>query len=815
MKRTILPALLCTALAMLLCAATAEGTIYVDDASHCWHSTRSCALARNLREISKSAADYPDWEVRPCAACVPDETAYSGIEAWERGGTVVIRVPDSYLRQQMEPGGWEATASDALIHEADTEDGDIARLLHGRDYLDYLENAREGQIYTTEAYIPDCMPDGLLMNRRHIGAAWYLTVRPSAPYDGGSFELPFYIYRDRLEITRWPAGATLSQAGGPMGEDDLTITPKKSGGKLAFKSDDDFAADAQFYVVRDDGVNILVVREKHFDPDYSLTRRVDYCHAQFTLQGYADGEDAVYCGVISDSELAAMRDGMVMTLNVAAGGTVAGEAAPQDALQPDYAPASAATLPDGTRAAMDQPEYPVGTAFVSVTLTRPAGGIAGFGCEASLERLQNGSWTPVGDVSLRGRIDGDPNREHDGWFCDAAHLVYPTTPFGALREGLYRLLIDDVYMEEDEVRTWLEFRVREGAPTPAMPAPAAHAPQAFASLHHATPHDDPAHYNSCTDNSVVRFDSTHTRLLSEGTMYELLGIDESWGWGIGSHYSLFAWPEGHPEQARLLAEEIDHGDVRMYDAGDGLLLVDNNGCFYRCDYEGGGFVELGRPFAGRGGGEEAVYINDLLPVGDGIYMANDDGVWYTKLDNLAPERVYRAQDRLWNGDEGTGYLVYVDGTLLAADGGIVAVDTLGQRGTDGLYPARRLTEGYDSDDGDSGFGYIALNGRLYCWSESEKATVSVALDGGDLKKVSDEHFWFHQVTPGGVVLALTGSQEGMFGDTRTAGAFYYPNDPANPAFDPDHSKKRDIAPDSYDYIQGDWLYAGGEREKIE
>ena len=47
-----------------------------------------------------------------------------------------------------------------------------------------------------------------------------------------------------------------------------------------------------------------------------------------------------------------------------------------------------------------------------------------------------------------------------------------------------------------------------------------------------------------------------------------------------------------------------------------------------------------------------------------------------------------------------------------------------------------------------------------------------------------------------------------------AAAFYFPKDPERPDFDPDHCEARDIAPDAYDYVLGDWLYSGGTRERI-
>ena len=84
--------------------------------------------------------------------------------------------------------------------------------------------------------------------------------------------------------------------------------------------------------------------------------------------------------------------------------------------------------------------------------------------------------------------------------------------------------------------------------------------------------------------------------------------------------------------------------------------------------------------------------------------------------------------------------------------------------------------------------------------------ISMNLDGTDIQEISKERYWFNAVTPGGVVLALWGSEEGMFGDERAEAAFFFPTDPEHPTFDPDHCEKRAIEPNSYDFVLGDWLY---------
>ena len=83
----------------------------------------------------------------------------------------------------------------------------------------------------------------------------------------------------------------------------------------------------------------------------------------------------------------------------------------------------------------------------------------------------------------------------------------------------------------------------------------------------------------------------------------------------------------------------------------------------------------------------------------------------------------------------------------------------------------------------------------------------MSLDGGDARKVTKARFWFHTVAPSGAVRALTG----MSGDERTGAALCFPPNPEAPRFDPDRCGKREIAPESFEYVLGEWLYrAGGD-----
>ena len=623
------------------------------------------------------------------------------------------------------------------------------------------------------------------------------TTREAAAAEGRC-DLPVIFYSADLRVASYDAGSTIEQGDGSRRwTGTLSLRPQKSGGEIVFQSEDGAMAEWP-YVVRDGDINTAVFRMAH-DEDRTMRANLQYCNQWTRLEGYVDGKSVLYICVFTDGEVQALREKYGVNLH-----SEGLDGGPADAAQlaADYQPVSRVTLPDGGEAAMDQSAYPVGTGFVSVTLTRPAGGIAYYANEFELEAMRDGHWTGIA-AYIEAYADGDPERAHAGYFCDHVTLTVPLARVGALEEGLYQLRIEGRDSGDNSWDRWLEFRVTADAPAPTPPEKRTFGGEGLIVMPHTPPHADAATYNSCTDTTRAYEGGHRTTLLAGDMVFDLRGVDESWGWGVRSAYNLFAYPEGHPEQARQILANFDHSEVTLYDTGDGLLLWSTDDSLYRCDYDGGNLSQLG---GSKGLGTS--YVWDLLPVGGGVYTISStvEGVWYAPLSDFQPRQVYKSTAGLLNGIHGGGYAVYAEGKLILADKtGILALDTT-RFNPDGTLPADWLTDEYDRDSGEDGFGYIVLNGRLYYWSEKEAAMMSVKLDGTDRQMVSKERYWFNSVTPGGVVLALSGTQPGFMGDDRTDAAFFFPLDPENPTFDPDHCQKRTIEADTYDYVLGDYVY---------
>ena len=776
-----------------------------------FHATDKCPLVSE-DSVQRQRVFAEVQKKKPCPICWEDGEQYLGIdgvegeplECFQRGGTLVLRISDWAIAARMGGASEPATVPESLLRENRKPDDDIARLVHGDAYVAWVESAVPGSEQSLTAYIPDLdaeRTDALLMSRRHIGAAWVLVIRPNEK-DRASlkketyYHLPMVLWRADLRVTTYDAGSLIAQGeGSARWAGDVTLLPQASAGEIVYQDEEDWT-DFGTYVVADAGINTAVFRGRNAEA-YAETGAWSYCGLRTPLTGYADGGDRVYICPLTDGEVKALGDKQGFSLYDDALDYREDDPPTPAQLAPDYAPVTRITLPDGTVAAMDQAEYPVGTGFVSLTLTRPAGGIAYYNNQIDLAAVRDGQWISVGGF-LPAYADGDPERAHSGYFCDHVTLTVPLQKAGALSEGLYQLAISDMGWERGDESFYLEFRVTADAPEPALPQKRAFGGEGLIVMPHTPPHMDAESYNSCLDNTRVE-EFGRTRVLAGDMVFELRGVDESWGWGFCSAYNLFAYPEGHPEDARQILANFDHSEVTLYDAGDGLLLCDDLGGVWRCDYDGGNLTEL-RPE------KEDGYIGDFLPVGDGVYMVQATGIWYADLDDFTPQQVYEAKRRIWNNSGGGGYAVYAEGQLILADEiGIFALDTL-HPNADGTLPANWLTNEYDDDGGANGYGYLALNGRLYYWSKSKKAMISMNLDGSDLREVTKERYWFHSATPDGCVLALSGTREGMFGDDRTAGALFFPPDAEHPAFDPDHSKKHEIEPDAFDFVLGDYYY---------
>ena len=88
------------------------------------------------------------------------------------------------------------------------------------------------------------------------------------------------------------------------------------------------------------------------------------------------------------------------------------------------------------------------------------------------------------------------------------------------------------------------------------------------------------------------------------------------------------------------------------------------------------------------------------------------------------------------------------------------------------------------------------------------------LDGSDRQVISKTHYYFHQATKEGIVIALYGKGDAFFEEYVGANIYFAP-DPYHPTFDPEQCEKRTISGEDYDFIFGEYFYHRADVEEDE
>lgn len=256
-----------------------------------YHENPACA-ARTDREEDPEAKF-------PCPVCVPEEIDGEP-SCVERGGTYVLRIPDKWMASRPEKeihGVFAGTSVDEYRGEAGQEK--LAELLHGAEYNDFLADYAANGYAETRVFTPTCIENGLVMNLRHIGGAWYLTMH----------EPPEEIYLRFFTGDMWMENDTLHvHEYLEWGDYDYELKPvRKSDRGAAFEAEY-IGFDIAIYDEMD--TKIVVVHEWAADRDLlENARLIIGAEAPVMLNGYMNGDQGVFCGVLTDAEAAAIADG--------------------------------------------------------------------------------------------------------------------------------------------------------------------------------------------------------------------------------------------------------------------------------------------------------------------------------------------------------------------------------------------------------------------------------------------------------------------------------------------------------------------------
>ena len=303
----------CLAVLLALLAgwgASAETGCWAGFFDYYYHAVENCALADTVAPVDQAEAEERGrWA---CPVCVEEAAEYGDPKAAVRGGTVVLRVPDAWIAKQPMTA---AHVDDSVFFEGSDPLSEVARLAHGTAYQMVMTTYGTAGEAVTDVSVPWFEPENgteLTMNRRHLGAAWYIVLRPVADDrktldKKGTLDGTLYCAGARLALHGF-GEPSLSLSGTCLWQDDACrLKPKKSKNKRFIEQSRN---GLELAVYEDMETFICVIHELEAPGDVEdVTLLLDGVDHDIRLRGYLDGDDAIYCCVLTAAEAEALDHG--------------------------------------------------------------------------------------------------------------------------------------------------------------------------------------------------------------------------------------------------------------------------------------------------------------------------------------------------------------------------------------------------------------------------------------------------------------------------------------------------------------------------
>ena len=297
-------------LLMLACAAQAEEYYCTQTDDLYYHVNASCGGLTGMTTLS--AEDAKNSGKFPCPVCVPDDNKWQAdIAAVARGNTIILRIADDDLAKPELTGVFgfsfpeTAPASEAASF--------LSEYLHGDDYNRALQEIESGSVDAI-VRMPDILPidaDGqdalMIMNRRHIGNAWYYAIRPKDQV-GDTWDMYWRINGLKLEMRDDEILLTFEQQT-PESTRSLSVSPFSDSAAFSRLYDGckvEVFADAGADVC----ANVAVITQFDADPDYMENSTL--CigdQVRVPVNGYMSGADGIFCCILTDAEYACLKNG--------------------------------------------------------------------------------------------------------------------------------------------------------------------------------------------------------------------------------------------------------------------------------------------------------------------------------------------------------------------------------------------------------------------------------------------------------------------------------------------------------------------------
>ena len=310
MKKLLLLLLSVIALSLL----STQGETYSVPGDVYYHQHAACVLGNGLEVVQNTDGLFP------CPICADDHITHEEPEAFILGDTVIIRMPDKWMRERPDIGTVFASWNKD-VYSGNEADQLVSQMLHGADYRAFLDN-EDAVAYV---YSPGIFGYNDPYNQRHIGDSWYITTYlPENARENAHFKDDPYRDQDSWHgYLRFFGGRMWKKDGLVMyyepaewGDRDYSITLKALCDMPVYEAERDgyayslYACDEVFLCVVSDIPEAIraVIGD---DMDYNLTLLIDGMPACEDIESYYDGK---YCFTLTAGEAYLLQNGSALSL---------------------------------------------------------------------------------------------------------------------------------------------------------------------------------------------------------------------------------------------------------------------------------------------------------------------------------------------------------------------------------------------------------------------------------------------------------------------------------------------------------------------
>lgn len=302
--------ILCMLLAAIICAlgaALAQAEYYTGKTDIYYHALENCGGVRGRVPLTETAA--AEFKKYACPVCIQAEDDGADVRAAARGGTIVVRFSDEWVYNHELTGVFGFMPAD--VSEGEAGWMQLGKYLHGARYADFLADYAADGKAEGRCCVPWVLgtgePDGedwkdLKMSARHIGASWYIVIRPESKFEK-TWRMFWRV--SSYELTLTDEGLTSLFDLQTLEENRLMQLERFKGASPEYQRD----GDLQISVFDALGGHIAVLSQQNGEALADARLIIDGRDTGARLSGYADGANAVYCCALTEGELVQLRDG--------------------------------------------------------------------------------------------------------------------------------------------------------------------------------------------------------------------------------------------------------------------------------------------------------------------------------------------------------------------------------------------------------------------------------------------------------------------------------------------------------------------------